>query len=100
LAQRGGAGDLLQVEQLLKRRVLAEVLDGIEVTHPQAQQPQVGLDDVAGPDPLGGGEATVEAVDAGKLDALADDREAGMAGEGATTGAEFDVGHGTLRVKG
>ncbi|GAA5178450.1 hypothetical protein GCM10023342_28950 [Modicisalibacter zincidurans] len=42
----------------------------------------------------------VEAVDAGDLKALPDDRETGMAGEGAATGAEFDVGHAMVRVNG
>ncbi|WP_170968167.1 hypothetical protein, partial [Halomonas sp. 15WGF] len=41
-----------------------------------------------------------DAVDAGDLEALPDDRQPGMAGEGAATGAEFDVGHGTVWVNG
>lgn len=42
----------------------------------------------------------IEAIDAGDLEALADERQPGMAGEGAPTGAEFDVGHGAVRVSG
>nr|WP_289111249.1 hypothetical protein [uncultured Halomonas sp.] len=42
----------------------------------------------------------VVAVGAGDLEALPDDRQPGMAGEGAATGAELDVGHGTVWVNG
>ncbi len=47
-----------------------------------------------------GGEAAVDTVDAGDLQTLPDDRQSGMAGEGAATGAEFDVGHGAVWVNG
>ncbi|MAO49561.1 MAG: hypothetical protein CML16_01605, partial [Pusillimonas sp.] len=45
-------------------------------------------------------EAAVDAVDASDLEALPDDGQPGVAGEGAATGAEFDVGHGTVWVNG
>jgi hypothetical protein len=59
---------------LPKGLVLAEVLDGVIVAHAQAQQAQIALDHVAGAHAQRGGEAAVEAVDAGDLEALADDR--------------------------
>lgn len=85
-------GHLLQGQQLLEGLVAAEVLDGVIVAHAQAQQAQVALDHVAGAHAQRGGEATVEAVDTGNIDALTDDREAGVAGEGTTAGAEFTLG--------
>ena len=39
-------------------------------------------------------------VAASDLEALPDDGQPGVAGEGAATGAEFDVGHGTVWVNG
>lgn len=43
-AKTGGLGgypwDILQDEKLLERRVLVEILDGIDVTYAQAQQSQ------------------------------------------------------------
>jgi hypothetical protein len=56
------------------------------------------LHHVAGAHAQDGGKTSVDAVDTGGLEALADEREAGMAREGAATGAEFDVGHETIRV--
>ena len=93
-------GVLLQGQQLLERLVAAEVLDGVIVAHAQTEQAQVALDHIAGTHAQCGGEAAIDAVDAGDLEALPDDRQPGMAGEGAATGAEFDVGHGTVWVDG
>lgn len=85
---------------MLEGFVAAEVFDGIIVAHAQTQQTQVALDHVAGAHTQRDGEAAVDAVDAGDLDALPDDRQPGMAGEGAATGAELYVGHGTVWVNG
>ena len=85
---------------MLEGLVAAEVFDGVIVAHAQTQQAQVALDHVAGAHAQRGGEAAVDAVDAGDLEALPDDRQPGMAGEGAATGAELDVGHGTVWVNG
>lgn len=79
---------------------MAEVFDGVIVAHAQTQQAQVALDHVAGAHAQRGGEVAIDAVDAGVLKALPNDRQTGMAGEGAATGAEFDVGHSTVWVNG
>ncbi|PXX97178.1 hypothetical protein [Halomonas sp. LBP4] len=85
---------------MLEGLVAAEVLDGVIVAHAQAQQAQVALDHVAGAHAQRGREAAVDAIDAGDLETLTDDRQPGMAGEGAATGAEFDVRHGAVWVNG
>lgn len=100
LSQRRRARHLLQDQQLLEGLVAAEVLDSVIVAHAQTQQAQVALDHVTGAHAQRGGEAAVDAVDASDLEALPDDGQPGVAGEGAATGAELDVGHGTVWVNG
>lgn len=100
LPQRSGTRHLLQSQQLLERLVASEIFDGVIVADAQAQQAQVALDHIAGPHTQCGGKATVDAVDAGGLDALADDRQSSVAGESAATGAKLDVGHGSVWVNG
>ena len=85
---------------MLEGLVAAEVLDSVIVAHAQTQQAQVALDHVTGAHAQRGGEAAVDAVDASDLEALPDDGQPGVAGEGAATGAELYVGHGTVWVNG
>lgn len=85
---------------MLEGLVAAEVLDSVIVAHAQTQQAQVALDHVTGAHAQRGGEAAVDAVNASDLEALPDDGQPGVAGEGAATGAELDVGHGTVWVNG
>ncbi len=66
----------------------------------QTQQAQVAFDHIAGAHAQRGGEAPVDAIDASDLEALPDDGQPGVAGEGATTGTELDVGYGTIWVNG
>lgn len=90
----------MQGQQLLEGLVAAEVFDGVIVAHAQTQQAQVAFDHIAGAHAQRGGEAPVDAIDASDLEALPDDGQPGVAGEGAATGAELDVGHGTVWVNG
>ncbi|MDM7482877.1 MAG: hypothetical protein P3W96_012840, partial [Halomonas sp.] len=91
---------LLQGHLLLEWIVVSDFLDSVFFYNAQTQQAQVAIDHVTGALAQRGGEAAVDAVDASDLEALPDDGQPGVAGEGAATGAELYVGHGTVWVNG